>query len=51
MEVFIKKTEKSKAFKVHHMNVLYAFPEFDFVDDGSELYNDASLNVSGQSSY
>ena len=28
---FIKKTEKSKAFKVHHMNVLYdAFPEFDF---------------------
>ena len=29
--VFIKKTEKSKAFKVHHMNGLYdAFPEFDF---------------------
>ena len=29
--VFIKKTEKSKAFKVHHMNVLYdAFREFDF---------------------
>ena len=29
--VFIKKTEESKAFKVHHMNVLYdAFPEFDF---------------------
>ena len=51
--VFIKKTEKSKAFKVHHMNVLYdAFPEFDFFDDdGSELYHDASTNVSGQSSY
>ena len=29
--VFIKKTEELKAFKVHHMNVLYdAFPEFDF---------------------
>ena len=29
--VFIKKTEKSKAFKFHHMNVLYdAFQEFDF---------------------
>ena len=51
--VFIKKTEKSKAFKVHHMNVLYdAFPEFDFFDDdGSEIYHDASPNVSGQSSY
>ena len=50
---FIKKTEKSKAFKVHHMNVLYdAFPEFDFFDDdGSELYHDASPNVSGQFSY
>ena len=48
--VFIKKTEKSKAFKVHHMNVLYdAFPEFD--DDTSQLYHDASPNVSGQSSY
>ena len=32
--VFIKKTEKSKVFKVHHMNVLYdAFPEFNFFDD------------------
>ena len=51
--VFIKKTEESKAFKVHHMNVLYdAFPEFDFFDDdGSEIYHDASPNVSGQSSY
>ena len=51
--VFIKKTEKSKAFKVHHMNVLYdAFPDFDFFDDdGSELYHDASTSVSGQSSY
>ena len=51
--VFIKKTEKSKALKVHHMNVLYdAFPAFDFFDfDGSELYHDASPNVSGQSSY
>ena len=51
--VFIKETEKSKAFKVHHMNDLYdAFPEFDFFDeDGSELYHDASSNVSGQSSY
>ena len=51
--VFIKKTEKSKAFKVHHMNGLYdAFPEFDFFDDdGSKLYHDTSPNVSGQSSY
>ena len=51
--VFIKKTEKSKAFKAHHMNVLYdPFPEFDFFDDdGSEVYHDASPNVSGQSSY
>ena len=51
--VFIKKTETSKAFRVHHMNVLYdAFPEFDFFDDGrSELYHDASPNVCGQSSY
>ena len=51
--VVIKKTEKSKAFKVHHINVLYdAFPEFDFFDDdGSELYHNASPNVSGQSSY
>ena len=51
--VFIKKREKSKAFRVHHMNVLYdAFPEFDFFDDGrSELYHDASPSVSGQSSY
>ena len=50
---FIKKTEKSKTFKVHHMNDLYdAFPEFDFFDDdGAELYHDASPNVSGQSSY
>ena len=32
------------------MNVLYdAFPEFD--DDTSQLYHDASPNVSGQSSY
>ena len=37
--VFINKTEKSKAFKVHHMNALYdAFPEFDFFDDGSEFF-------------
>ena len=51
--VFIKKTEKSKVFKVHHMNVLYdAFPEFNFFDDdGPELYHDASPNISGQSSY
>ena len=29
-----------------------AFPEFDcFDDDGSEIYHDASPNVSGQSSY
>ena len=51
--VFIKKTGKSKAFKVHHMNVLYdAFPEFDsFDDDGCELYHGASPSVSGQSSY
>ena len=51
--VFIKKTEKSKAFKFHHMNVLYdAFWEFDFFNnDGSELYHDVSPNVSGQSSY
>ena len=51
--VFIKKTEKSKAFKFHHMNVLYdAFQEFDFFDDDEyELYHDASPNVSGQSSY
>ena len=52
--VFIKKTGKSKTFKVHHMNVLYdAFPEFDSFDDddGCELYHDASPSVSGQSSY
>ena len=35
------------------MNVLYdPFPEFDFFDDdGSELYDDASPNASGQCSY
>ena len=35
------------------MNQLYdAFPEFEFFeDDGSELYHDASNNVTGQSSY
>ena len=51
--VFIKKTEKSKAYKAHHMNVFYdVFPEFDFFDDdGCELYHDASPSVSGQSSY
>ena len=51
--VFINKTDKLKAFKVHHMNDLYdAFPEFDFFDDdGPEPYHDASPNVSGQSSY
>ena len=51
--VFIKKTEKSKAFKVHHMNDLYdAFPEFDiFDDDEFEVYHDASPNASVQCSY
>ena len=50
--VFIKKTDISKAFKVHHMNVYDAFPEFAFFDDDrSELYHDVSPNVSGQSSY
>ena len=45
--------EYSKALKVHHINFLYdAFPEFEFFkDDGSELFHDASSNVSGQSSY
>ena len=51
--VFIRKTDKLKAFKVHHMNDLYdAFPKFDFFDhDGPELYHDTSPNISGQSSY
>lgn len=51
--VHIKRTEQSKPLKVHHMNQLYdAFPEFEFFeDDGSELYHDASPNVTGQSSY
>ena len=51
--VHIKRTEQSKPLKVHHMNQLYdAFPEFKFFeDDGSELYHDASPNVTGQSSY
>ena len=51
--VRIKRTEQSKSLKVHHMNQLYdAFLEFEFYEnDGSELYHDASPNVTGQSSY
>ena len=49
----IKKNEHSKALKVHHTRFLYdAFPDFEFFeDDGSELFHDASSNVSGQSTY
>ena len=51
--VHVKRSERSKPFKVHHINDLYdAFPEFEFVDDdNSELFHDASPNVTGQSSY
>ena len=49
----IKKNEHSKTLKVHHMSLLHdAFPDFEFFeDDGSELFHDASPNVSGQSTY
>ena len=51
----IKRNEGSKAFKVYHKHQLYdSFPGFEFDDDdddGSELYHDASPNVTGQSSY
>ena len=40
-------------FKGYHINFSYdAFPEFEFFeDDGSELFHDASPNVSAQCSY
>ena len=51
--VHIKKNKHSKALKVYHMSFLYdVFPDFEFFeDDGSELFHDASPNVSGQYTY
>ena len=42
----------SKDLKVHMSFLHAAFPEFEFFeDDGSELFHNASPNVSVQSSY
>ena len=52
MEFFTNTKKKFKSTK-YIINLLYdTFPEFEFLkDDGSELFHDASANVSGQSSY
>ena len=50
---FIPFTPGMELFKGYHINFSYdAFPEFEFFeDDGSELFHDASSNVSAQCSY
>ena len=50
---FIPVTLGMELFKLYHINFLYdAFPEFEFFKDGgSELFHDASPNVSAQCSY